>query len=249
VSAPLRVLVLEDSEADFLLVARELKRGFGAVELQRVEDPAALGSALQEPWDLLISDWSMPRLGALEALGMLADLELDIPFLIVSGTIGEEMAVEAMRCGARDYLLKDRLARLVPVVERELQEARERQEHRRAEEALRVAEGRYRLLFNQGPLPELLYDAETLELLAVNDAALKTYGYSREELLKLTFADLRPQKDSPEKGDSARSENTERSRHRRKSGAIIDVEISTRALTLQDHACRLSICREISGAA
>ncbi len=175
-SAPLRVLVLEDSEIDFLLIARELRRGFGAVEIQRADDPAALGSALQEPWDLLISDWSMPRLSAPEALGMLREMELDIPFIIVSGTIGEETAVEAMRSGARDYLLKDRLARLVPAVERELQESRERQEHRRAEEALRVAEGRYRVLFNQGPLPELLFDAETSQLLAVNDADLKTYG-------------------------------------------------------------------------
>ncbi len=178
---------------------------------------------------------------------MLKDLELDIPFIIVSGTIGEEAAVEAMRSGARDYLLKDRLARLVPVVERELQESRERQEHRRAEEDLRVAEGQYRLLFNQGPLPELLYDAETLEMLAVNDAALKTYGYSREEFLRLTFADLGPpnQESRPSAETLARTPDPETSRHRRKDGALIEVEISTRALTLEDHACRLSVCREV----
>src|SRR5581483_3977610 len=116
----LRVLVLEDSENDFLLIARELKRGFGEVQIRRVEDPPSLGAALQESWDVLISDWSMPRLSALEALQMLRDLELDVPFIIVSGTIGEESAVEAMRSGAKDYLLKNQLARLVPAVEREL---------------------------------------------------------------------------------------------------------------------------------
>jgi DNA-binding NtrC family response regulator len=237
VTAPLRVLLLEDSEDDFLLIARELRNGFGAVELQRVDDPAALGTALQEPWDVLISDWSMPRLSAREALGMLRDMELDVPFLIVSGTIGEETAVEAMRSGAKDYLLKDRLARLVPAIERELKESRERHEHRRAEEALRIAEGRYRLLFNQGPLPELLYDAASLRFLAVNDAAVKLYGYSREEFVEMTFADLsRP----------AESRGAKSVRHRRKDGTLVEIECAIRDVVLEDLACKLSVCREIS---
>ena len=121
-STPLRVLVLEDNENDFVLLARELKRGFGEVELRRVQDPAGLGTALEEPWDLLISDWSMPHLSALEALGMLRDLDLDIPFLIVSGTIAEETADEAMRSGAKGYLLKDEMDKVVPEVRRVLGE-------------------------------------------------------------------------------------------------------------------------------
>jgi two-component system cell cycle sensor histidine kinase/response regulator CckA len=236
VTAPLRILVLEDSESDFVLITRELKRGFATVEVQRVDDPPSLGMALQESWDLIISDWSMPRLSALEALGMLGDLDLDVPFIIVSGTIGEETAVEAMRSGAKDYLLKDRLARLVPVVQRELQEARERREHRQAEETLRAAEARYRLLFNQGPLPELLYDAENLRLLAVNDAAAGLYGYSREELSEMTFADLRGSRDVGTPGVA---------HHRRKDGTSVDVECTTRDVILEDHPCRLSVCRQI----
>jgi CheY-like chemotaxis protein len=117
-----RVLVLEDSENDFLLLARELRRELGDVELLRVDEPAALGSALQEPWDVMISDWSMPRLSALEALGMLSALDLDIPFILVSGTIEEQSIDEAMQAGAKGYALKGDLGRLIPLLREQILE-------------------------------------------------------------------------------------------------------------------------------
>lgn len=134
-STPLRVLIVEDSEDDALLVVRELRRGGYAPTFARVDTPQAMRAALdRQTWDAVIADYSMPHFSAPAALALLQEHGLDIPFLIVSGTIGEETAVAAMRAGAHDYLMKDRLARLVPAIRRELQEAANRREHRRAEE-------------------------------------------------------------------------------------------------------------------
>ncbi|MBI5115958.1 response regulator [Candidatus Poribacteria bacterium] len=133
-STSLRVLILEDSESDALLVLRELSRGGYEPTWKRVETPDAMNSLLQlETWDLIISDYSMPHFNALEALKLLSENELDLPFIVVSGTIGEDVAVEAMRAGAHDYIMKDNLTRLAPAIGRELREAKVRRQRKRAE--------------------------------------------------------------------------------------------------------------------
>jgi signal transduction histidine kinase len=146
----LKVLVVEDSEDDMFLMLRQLRLGGYEVESARVETSATMQAALeQKHWDLVISDYSMPEFSAPEALGVLQSLNLDLPFIIVSGTIGEETAVASMKAGANDYLIKGNLARLVPVVERELREVEVRQQRRRAEQALQDSEERYRLLMEE----------------------------------------------------------------------------------------------------
>jgi two-component system cell cycle sensor histidine kinase/response regulator CckA len=143
-SKPLRLLLVEDSEADADLILRQVKRGGYAPTYSRVEDAQAMREALEaDPWDLVLSDWSMPAFSAPAALKVLKESRLDIPFIIVSGTIGEETAVEALRAGADDFLLKDALTRLLPAVERVLRETEER---RRSEAALRQSEERLRQL-------------------------------------------------------------------------------------------------------
>ena len=138
---PLRVLLVEDCEDDALLVLRELRRGGNAVEWARVDQPAAMRSALDtQAWDLIISDYSMPGFSALEALAVLRERDMDVPFIMISGTVGEETAVAAMKAGAADYLTKGNLARLIPAVERELREAGSRRERRQAEEALKQSQ-------------------------------------------------------------------------------------------------------------
>ncbi len=138
-TAPLRVLLAEDSPTDAKLVLRALRDTGRAVEFERVEDAASMRDALaRAPWDLVISDWSMPEFGALGALAVLKESGLDLPFIIVSGTVGEESAVEAMRAGAHDYVLKDRLARLAPAVERELRECAGRAARARDEKRFRA---------------------------------------------------------------------------------------------------------------
>ncbi len=133
----LHVLVVDDSEDDCLLIARALERENFKLYHQRVENAADLERALDaRVWDLILSDYSMPRFNGAEALALCQRKGFDIPFIIVSGRIGEETAVEMMRAGAHDYVMKDDLNRLVPAVNRELRAAQERQTRRQAQLAI-----------------------------------------------------------------------------------------------------------------
>lgn len=139
-SIPLRVLIVEDSEDDTFLVMRELKKGGYEPVFQRVDDPESFTAALaRQSWDVIIADHSMPHFSGLKALTLLKESGRDVPFIIVSGAIGEDVAVSAMKAGAHDYVMKDNLARLGPAVQRELQEAEARLARRQAEEALQKA--------------------------------------------------------------------------------------------------------------
>ncbi|HXI82646.1 MAG TPA: response regulator [Verrucomicrobiae bacterium] len=134
---PLRVLIVEDSEDDCLLLKNELARGGYAVTYSRVETPEEMTAALAEgPWDIVVSDHRMPRFSSLAALKLFKERASNVPFIVVSGSIGEELAVGAMKAGAHDYIMKDNLARLVPAVERELREAESRRQRQNAEQAL-----------------------------------------------------------------------------------------------------------------
>jgi DNA-binding NtrC family response regulator len=140
-SLPLRVLIVEDSEPDAALLVRELQRSGYAPVSRRVATAAELQAALaREAWDIILADYSLPRLNGLDALAIVRASGLDLPFILVSGTIGEETAVEAMKAGAQDYLMKDQLTRLSAAVARELREAVERQARRRAEAARDAAQ-------------------------------------------------------------------------------------------------------------
>ncbi len=131
---PLRVLAVEDSAEDVELLVRHLRKAGGPIECKQVQSAGELKAALAEaPWDLVISDYQIPGFGGLEALRMVRERGPEPPFLFLSGTIGEETAVEAMRMGAQDYLMKDNMARLVPAIEREMQQAELRQRQRQME--------------------------------------------------------------------------------------------------------------------
>lgn len=130
----LRVLIIEDSENDTQIMLRELRRGGYEVEHKRVEARPSLQAALSESsWDLILCDYSMPRFSARDALQTLYESELDLPFIVVSGTIGEESAVEMLKAGAHDFIVKGRFARLLPAIERELKDARVRRLQREVE--------------------------------------------------------------------------------------------------------------------
>ncbi|HEY7685702.1 MAG TPA: response regulator [Gemmatimonadales bacterium] len=136
-SIPLRVLIAEDSEDDALLLVRELRRaGFDPAH-ERVENAETMNAALdRQTWDLVIGDYSMPHFSGTAALTLLRTRDPDLPFIFVSGTIGEDVAVEAMKAGAQDYISKSNLRRLAPAIERELRDAEARRERRRAQAAL-----------------------------------------------------------------------------------------------------------------
>jgi two-component system, cell cycle sensor histidine kinase and response regulator CckA len=173
--SPLRLLLVEDSPADEKLMVHELLRTHPRTEVHRVEDAAGMQAALFDgAWDAVISDWAMPTFSALAALALLQKSGLDIPFIIVSGTIGEEPAVEAMRAGAHDYVLKGKLARLAPVIEREIRDHRMRISHRaqearfralieRSTEAILVSEGGGAFAY-ASPAAELIFGRTEAEI-------------------------------------------------------------------------------------
>jgi two-component system, NarL family, sensor histidine kinase UhpB len=149
---PLRVLLAEDSEDDALLLLDELESGGYDVSYRRVENEAAMRAALEQTeWDIIISDYTMPRFSGLSALRVAQAMRPDVPFVIISGNVGEDVAVEAVRAGANDYLLKGNLRRLNSAVERELRDADGRRTRRRIEDALRDSELRFRTLVSNMP--------------------------------------------------------------------------------------------------
>lgn len=179
---PLRVILAEDNADDAELLLFELRRaGFDATAV-RVDVESEYRAQLANPIDLVLSDYSMPQFSGLRALEILRELHLDIPFILVSGTIGEEIAVSAMKKGAADYLLKDRLSRLGPAVYRALEDGHLRRQTKQAEDRLQKSEQRLREIFD-GILAFVglfSVDGRTLEL---NEAALKTIGANRGEML------------------------------------------------------------------
>lgn len=134
----IRVLIIEDNKDDSVLEIDEIRRGGFDIVYEQIETRAAMKKALRnKTWDFIISDYSMPQFSGLDALEELKETGIDIPFVLISGTIGEETAVSAMKAGAHDYIMKNNLSRLVPAFERELKEAELRHQKRQADEALK----------------------------------------------------------------------------------------------------------------
>ena len=138
-STQIRVLIVEDSEDDTILIVRELKRNGYDVIFERVDNYNDMKTTLvDQEWDIVFCDYSMPKFDGISALKLLQEERSELPFILVSGTIGEEVAVESMKAGADDYIMKDNLSRLASAVKRELKEYKERQELKRMEEAIQT---------------------------------------------------------------------------------------------------------------
>jgi CheY-like chemotaxis protein len=143
---PIRVLILEDNSVDADLMARELRQSGIEAQVERVETETEFVARLTPEPDLILSDYQLPQFSGLQALRLVRSRGLEVPFIIVSGSIGEDIAVEAMREGADDYLLKDRTARLGPAALQALEKSRLRAEMRRAEAKLRETDVKFRLI-------------------------------------------------------------------------------------------------------
>jgi len=180
---PIRVLIVDDSEDDGLLLVRNLKNGGFSPSYEQVDTAEAMSKALDnQTWDVILCDNSMPIFDAASALELYKDKGLDLPFIIVSGTIADETAVAAMKSGAHDYIMKDNLVRLSSAIDRELREAKNRQERRITEIQLRKSEEKYRALFEDSRDAIYLNNQEG-ELIDFNRSTLELFGYSREEML------------------------------------------------------------------
>ena len=197
----LRVLQVEDSESDAALIVRLLEKSGYDVRAERVEDATAMRDALAgKTWDAIIADYHLPGFDAPAALATLHECGLDLPFIVVSGTMGEDVAVGMMTAGAHDYLIKDHLARLAPAVEREVREAHIRAQRRQAEESLRLAliaaeeaNHRYHLVADQSRTIVWELDAAGWYTY-VSHISEGVFGYQPTELIgKKHFCDLHPE--------------------------------------------------------
>jgi PAS domain S-box-containing protein len=188
-SVPVKVLLLEDCESDGLLVSFELENGGYAPDIERIWTAEKMEAALQRTeWDLIISDFSMPSFNAFEGLSLLKKRGLDIPFIIVSGTVGEDRAVAAMKAGAADYIPKGSLKRLIPAIDRELAEAKERLLRRETQKALTTAEGNFRTLVENSIAG--IYVIQDERLVYVNPRVSQILGYTAEELSARPLVDF-----------------------------------------------------------
>lgn len=187
---PLRLLLVEDSADDAELVMRELRRAGFHLQPLRVDDPEAFGRALDSDlWDLVISDYNVPGFGAMQALQQMHERGRDLPFIVVSGAIGEDVAVACMKAGAHDYVMKDRLARLGEAVRRELRDAEIRRERAESNEALLRSEARFRELIEM--LPDIVLVHVREKIVYANDSAANAFLYAdRAELLGRSVRDL-----------------------------------------------------------
>ena len=249
---PLSCLLVEDSEDDALLVLRQL-RGAYTVTSERVETAEAMRAALgRQNWDIVISDYSMPHFSGLAALELLQASGMDLPFIIVSGTIGEEVAVEAMKAGAHDYIMKGKLARLVPAVERELIEAAMRRDRQRMEADMIASEARYRRLFESTKDGILILNAETGMVVDVNPFLIEALSFSREQFLGKKIWDLEFFKDIV--GNKARFAELQRNEYVRyedkpletADGRRIDVEFVSNVYRVNGHRVMQCNIRDIT---
>ena len=253
-TTPLRVLIIEDSEDDAILILRALKRGGYDPTFARVDTPEATNDALEtQMWDIILADYAMPRFSVPAALSMVKEKSLDLPFIIVSGAIGEEAAVEAMRAGAHDYVMKGNMARLVPVIERELREAEIRRKNKQMEEDIRKSEEKLRRYLESSPDAIFTIDSQGTFLYG-NRAAEKITAYTREELVGKSLRELNLlAQEYLLKADqilelSAAGESTKPDEFQmvRKDGTRVFVEISTYPIGYGSEVEIIGIARDIT---
>lgn len=193
---PIRVLVVENQEDDAELVIEELRRGGFEPTWGRVDTAEDMQRALREqPWDIVLSDYVMPRFSGENALAVLKETGLDLPFIIVSGSIGEEVAVHSLKLGAQDFFRKDRLKLLGPAVERELREAEVRRERNQVREALRKAESERALLLDSIKEYAIFTISPEGTLTSWNPGVERVKGYKAEEFIGRPFTMLFPPED------------------------------------------------------
>jgi two-component system, NarL family, sensor histidine kinase UhpB len=183
-SREIKVLLVEDSEDDALLIERNIRSGGLTPSVERVDTRKTMIEALgRKQWDIIICDHNMPEFSVPEAQEIVRELEMDIPFIIVSGTIDMDLAVEAMKAGARDFVEKGNLARLNPAIEREIRESDTRRQKTEAEEALRDYYGRMAMVLSQTPIVLWSTDKNLKYTSFTGQAGLERLGFTESDVL------------------------------------------------------------------
>lgn len=248
----LKILHLEDVPADAELIDRALKKSSLSYEKLLVSNKQDFIKALKEfDPDVIISDHSLPSFDSQEALKIVNEMGITVPFILVTATVSEEYAVEVMKEGAWDYILKDRLQRLPNAISSALDKYNLAAERKQNEEILRASEKKYKLLFESNPMPMWMLNRETLKILDVNEAAINHYGYSKEEFLQLDTTQLRPEEDILQYLAHTRKAAPGLNkagvwRHKKKNGDIILVEIIAHDVMYDERQARLILANDIT---
>ena len=250
---PLRVLILEDRGSDAELILHELRRAGFEVSWDRVDNRESYSAALERVPDVILSDYRLPGFDAMQALAQLRKQGLDIPFIVVSGTLGDELAADCLRNGATDYVLKDRMARLGPAIVQALDSRTLREEKRRAEDVLLDSEERYRLVTENIADGVFLSDLDGRLVLA-NRSAERITGYSQEDLRGRSILTLMTQEDA-----EIAHERMEVARDSQETSPLVELELvqkGGRRVLVELHVAtvmknglpvgRLSVARDIS---
>ncbi len=231
----IKILFLEDNEDDVLLVNRLLKKGGFLVEYKIVQDQNEFKNALFLEWDLIIADFNLPSFSGIDALEIYKQKKLDIPFILVSGIIGEEIAVDAMKKGAHDYLKKDNLQRLVPAIKRELKEYKIRVKNKIAAEQIKESETRYRELVESSPVGIIIISSS--KIIFANPSAIRMLKYENlNKLLQKEIGDILIK--SPSSKKYLQLQNESDSHFEAKmfcaDGSFIYADVSTVSITFND---------------
>lgn len=249
---PLRVLLIENSEEDAALNLHELQRaGFHCQPSTISTHADLLGLFPRFAFDIVLADYRLPSWTGMDAFAAIRRAGRDIPFILVTGFLGEELAVDCIKQGITDYVLKDHLARLPLVVARALEERAMRDARGLMVRALRESEANALFLFAHNPLPMWVFDRETLHFLQVNDAALRLYGYERSDLLQMQVSALHPAEEVERflaaVRDTASGEQLAGEwRLRKKHGALLDVEIFVHKMDYLGRPCALVVTQDIT---
>jgi len=252
IASTLRLLILDQSAADAELTLQELRRAGFQCKAQIAGTRAEFMEHLSRfPYDIVLADYRLPGWTGMEAFAGLRQSGCDVPFILVTGTLGEEVAVECIRQGVTDYVLKDHLARLPLVVARALEEKSLRDARNFMVEALRQSEANSLLLFAHNPLPMWVLERENLQVLQVNDAAISHYGYGRMEFLEMRFSEFHPPEEIPRllaefRQDFPLVQQSGQWHHLLKDGSVIDVEMFLHKMEYSGNAAALVVAQDIT---
>lgn len=246
----LRILNVEDDIADAELNQAMISARWPETDLVRVDTLDSFVEELKRGgFDLILSDYTMPAFDGRQALEFARKLRPDVPFLFVSGTIGEDWAIEALKNGATDYVLKHRLVRLIPAVDRALRDVAERAERVRAEEAMRESEQKYRALFESLGDAAFLVDEATGKILDTNRSASIMLGCERGQILgrreSQFFTPSCAEAESGAASDRKEAQTVQVCELQRADGKRIPVRMRTSRLALYDRPMMIRLCHEL----
>jgi PAS domain S-box-containing protein len=247
-----RILLVEDELQDAELNKREIRKALPDSKFEIVDDKSNYHHLLEsyQP-DIIISDYNMPSFDGLTALKIAQKVCPLTPFIMVTGSINEDTAVECMKAGATDYVLKDSLKRLGSSVLSALEQSKIKKERIEAFETIKLNEAKYRYMFHNNPQPMWIYDGETLAFLEVNEAAINHYGYSKDEFLSMTLKDIRPETEIERLiiDNQLRNNTIHRAGewiHKKKNGELITVEVISHPIVFNQHNARHVLINDIT---